>query len=131
MCTGLTSCPSYFTYSIAHAWIISKTSYSHILRKKNLVSFHLWWTEIVLKYEKIVFEVKHFIPSAISSSGNICDIKLRIAEILFAFVSSESFSSGNSVPDVSSFLVWLCESWLLKTEKKFDQMQLRQIHEIK
>ena len=64
----------------------------------------------MLKYEKIVFEVKHFIPSAISSSGNICDIKFRIAEILFAFVSSESFSSGNSVPDVSSFLVWLCES---------------------
>ena len=28
-------------------------------------------------------------PFAISSSGNICDVKLEIAEVLFASVSSE------------------------------------------
>ena len=48
-----------------------------------------------------------------SSSGNICGIKLGIAEVLFASVSSESFSSVYSAPGVSTFSIWLCASSFL------------------
>ena len=61
----------------------------------------------------LCFEFKEFMPFAISSSGNICGIKLGIAEVLFVSVSSKSFSLGYSVPGISSFSIWLCGSWLL------------------
>ena len=47
-------------------------------------------------------------PSTISSSANICDIKLAIAEVLI--VSASSYSLGSSAIGVSSFSVWLCGS---------------------
>ena len=49
----------------------------------------------------ICFEFKEFIAFKISSSGNIFGIKMEIAEVLLVHVSSESFSLGYSVDDVS------------------------------
>ena len=59
---------------------------------------------------RLYFEFKEFIPSAISSSGKICGLKLGIKEFLFVFLSSESFSLEYSVPSISLLLVWLCGS---------------------
>ena len=59
------------------------------------------------------FKFKEFIPSAISSSGNTCDIKLPIAEVVFVSVSCKSYLLGFSAPGLSSFLIWLCGPWLL------------------
>ena len=56
------------------------------------------------------FEFREFIPSVISSSGNICSMKLGSAEDLFVSHSSESCSLGYSAPGVASFSIWLCGS---------------------
>ena len=40
-------------------------------------------------------------------------MKVEIAEILFVFASSKSFSVGYVAPGVSSFSILMCESWLL------------------
>ena len=52
-------------------------------------------------------------PFANLSSGNNCGTKLGIAEVLFASVSSDSFSFGYSASGLSSRSVWLCGSWFL------------------
>ena len=45
----------------------------------------------------------------VSSPGYICGIKLGIEEVLFVFVSSESYSLECSAPGVSSFPIgYLC-----------------------
>ena len=49
-------------------------------------------------------------PFAISSSTNVCDIKLEITEVLFVFVPTESLSLGYSALGDLSFSIWLCES---------------------
>ena len=66
---GSRLCLSYFTYSLAHVWITLKISFC--------------------------FELKEF-TSAISSSGNICGMKLGSVEILFVSSSSESLPLGQS-----------------------------------
>ena len=48
-------------------------------------------------------ELKEFLPSAISSSGNICGTKLGIAEVSFASPSSEAPSLEYSTPGVQLF----------------------------
>ena len=64
---------------------------------------------------------------SLQSSGNICSIKLGIAEALFISVSSESFSLGYSTSGISLSSFWLCRSWLLiefslYREKKPDKL---------
>ena len=49
-------------------------------------------------------------PFANLSSGNNCGTKLGIAEVLFASVSSDSFSFGYSASGLSSRSIWLCGS---------------------
>ena len=66
---GSRLCLSYFAYSLAHVWITLKISFC--------------------------FELKEF-TSAISSSGNICGMKLGSVEILFVSSSSESLPLGQS-----------------------------------
>lgn len=71
------------------------------------------------------FEFKGFIPSAISLSSNIFDIKSWIAKVLFVSVSSESFSSGYFNRDILSFLIWPCGLWLLvKVSLNFEYVWL-------
>ena len=51
--------------------------------------------------------LKIFLYFEILCFGNICGVKLGVS------VSSKSFSLGYSAPCDSSFIVWLCRSWLL------------------
>ena len=61
----------------------------------------------------LYFELKEYIPFVISSSGNICGVKLGMAEFLFVSVSSESLLLGYCAPGVSSLSAWQSGSWLL------------------
>ena len=58
----------------------------------------------------LYLEFKEFMPFANLSSGNNCGTKLGIAEVLFASVSSDSFSFGYSASGLSSRSIWLCGS---------------------
>ena len=51
----------------------------------------------------LCFEFKEFIPSAISSSGNIYGMILESADVLFVSSSSESLLLGYSALGVSLF----------------------------
>ena len=51
----------------------------------------------------LCIEFKEFIPSAISSSGNICGMILGSADVLFVSSSSESLLLGYSALGVSLF----------------------------
>ena len=85
ICTGLLSWPSYFIY-FGNTWTKLKTSFAINLRNLSLFQFY---------------------------HSSISGIKLGTVEVLFACVSSESFSLQYSVPGASSFWIWLCGSWLL------------------
>ena len=79
--TGITLCPLYFTKSLAHLWTILNTS-------------------LCLEFEELI-------PTAISSSVNICGIKLEIPEVLFFSVSCASVSLKSSVSGGLSFSTYV------------------------
>ena len=61
----------------------------------------------------LCFEFKDYMPFLIASSGNICGLKLGVAEVLFVSVFFESFSLEHAALGVSSLSIWLCGSSLL------------------
>ena len=101
-----------FWYDIIHCFHQMRFTHAFTAWRKHANCFIIMSTMfyIILGYVTLkTFLCFEFNVFMLSSSGKICDIKLRIAEVLLVPLSFESYS----VPGISSFSVWLYGLWFL------------------
>ena len=101
-----------FWYDIIHCFHQMRFTHAFTAWRKHANCFIIMSTifYIILGYVTLkTFLCFEFNVFMLSSSGKICDIKLRIAEVLLVPLSFESYS----VPGISSFSVWLYGLWFL------------------
>lgn len=101
-----------FWYDIIHCFHQMIFTHAFTAWRKHANCFIIMSTifYIILGYVSLkTFLCFEFNVFMLSLSGKICDIKLRIAEVLLVPLSFESYS----VPGISSFSVWLHGLWFL------------------